>query len=87
MYSANEIFNLAYGDSKNFMTPNVMRRGKINKNRAYELSNGRGMSNQKIYGVTIVDIDDNGNTTRRTDLSDCFQSLDSAERFIESLKE
>ena len=79
-----------YKNSRNFITPYVIRYGKLNKDQAYELSSGKSIfDDNTIYGVSIVDILDHDNkiTKRRTDLSNCFQSLQSAEYYIQSLKD
>lgn len=85
--TAKQIIKREYGESKNIITPEVIRYGKINKNLAYEISSGIGMKGDTIYGVSIVEIDKDGKTTRRTDLSDLFDSIDEVEMYIEVLKE
>lgn len=85
--SAREIIRKEYGQhSRNFMTPSLIRFGKIHPRRAYELSWGIGFSNNKIFGVSIVDVSTIGTTTRRTDLSDCFPTQAAAEAYIDRLK-
>jgi len=85
--SANDMFLMEYGGGKNFMTPIILERGKISLYRTYEISRGKGISDQTIWGVTIVDYDpDTKKTTRRTDLSDCFQTARAANAWIAALK-
>lgn len=60
---------------KNFMTPNVLGYYKLREGYA-ELSEGRGMSNQPIFGVTVKP--DDG----RSKL--CFSRTE-AETYIEEL--
>lgn len=87
MKTAKEIIRQEYKESKNFMTPTVIRFGKINKHMAYELSSGRGIYDQPIYGVSVVSYDPDTDTTKREhDLSDVFQSLMDAEHYIKQLK-
>lgn len=83
--SARQIIKKEYGKSRNIMTPNVIRYGKISKNIAYELSSGRGIVNEQIYGVSVVEIDENGETIRRTDLSKMFYSLEESEDYIKKI--
>ena len=64
--------------SKNFLTPTVIRYGEIN-NIFYELSEGNGISNERIWGVTIHDV--LGNNTDRFE-SKAFSSLNEAEQYI-----
>jgi hypothetical protein len=51
---ARELISKGYGGSKNFMTPHVVKVGKISRNQAYEISTGRGIEGQPIYGVSVV---------------------------------
>lgn len=69
-----------YGDSRNFVTPKVLRYGKINKNVAYELSKGNFM-NKDMFGVSVV-------SSRRKlyDKSKSFFSKNQAESYINELK-
>lgn len=85
--TAREAIRKEYGKSRNFMTPNLVRYGKINPTRAYELSWGSGLEpGTRLYGVSVVDIDENGETKRRTDLSNSFPSILLAERYISRLQ-
>lgn len=85
--TAREIIHMEYKGSKNFMTPNVIKVGKIKRDMAYELSTGQGLEQKTtIYGVTIVSIDNDNNTTRRTELSKCCHSHAEAMEYIEYLK-
>ena len=85
MKSAKEIFKIEYGNSKNFMTPNILKVGKINHNLAFELSRGTGFKNEEIFGVTIVEIQDE-KTKRRSDLSKMFFKKGEAAEYINNLK-
>ena len=85
--SAREILRIEYGDSRNLMTDKIIKRGKINRNMAFELSVGNGMYNEKIYGLSIVEIIEENLTKRRTDLSDCYLSKREAENHIRFLKD
>lgn len=43
---------------KNFVTPNIIKYHlDLNNDRVIELSKGRGMANQMIYGVSILSYD------------------------------
>lgn len=85
--NARQIIVKEYGKSRNFMTPRVIRYGKITRNRAYELSVGEGLVHEPIWGVSVVDYDPtNDKTARITDLGHCFLSLQEAEEYIRSLK-
>ena len=43
---------------KNFMTPEIIK-WEIEGNRVLELSTGRGISNERIFGVTEFVVEDN----------------------------
>lgn len=95
--TARQILKLEYGNSKNFVTPNIIARGKIDKYTAYEISSGRmpsftrGGDYHTVYGVSVVfwlPTDEKPNQTRRAHepWSQMFNSLESAEWHIERLK-
>jgi len=86
--SAEEIIRKEYGTSKNFITPNKIKVGKIKDNIAYELSSGSGFEpGTTVYGVSVVLLDKEGNTHRDIGLSESFQSKAKAERYIKKLKD
>ena len=85
--TARQIIKKEYGNSKNFITPYILRYGKISENVAYELSEGTGFEHNAIYGVSIVTVDEQGNTKREFDLSKHFDSLLEVEGYIGRLRE
>lgn len=82
--NAEQIIRKEYGNSGNFMTPNVIEYGKISRNIAYELSSGTGINYQKIWGVSVVVVK-NGKT-ERSELSKCCHSEKEALDYINELK-
>lgn len=70
------------GNSKNFMTPNVLGywKGKI---YVAELSTGRGITQQEIFGVTLVYLP--GKPAQNG--CQLFQSEQAALAYIESLED
>lgn len=85
MLKANRMFREVYQGGANFMTPRILRRGLAGA-FAWELSEGRGMGNQKIWGVTVLQDNGAGHpVTKRTDLSGCYQSLGAAQEAIDNL--
>jgi len=88
-YSSEEIFNKVFPlGSKNFMTPRVLSYTKPKANRAVELSVGDALFDRgKLYGVTVIDIDERGNTKRRFDLSKSFHSKSAAKNYKENHKD
>lgn len=78
--------------SKNFMTPDVVSYGKVGarlyrprgEGEYYELSRGRGLSNEQIFGVTVIRSEDN--VLSDTDLNKMFNSKDEARGYINELK-
>jgi hypothetical protein len=74
---------------RNFMTPDVVRFGagrtrrtSGGKTRYYELSKGRGLEDEAIFGVTVRDYTGARFTP---DLSKVFQSRRAAEDYIATL--
>lgn len=85
-FSAREIIKKEYGSSKNLMTGDILRYGKIKRNKAFELSKGRGFSGKTLYGVSIASISKHGKTRRNYSQSKVFFSKEKAENYIERLK-
>ena len=72
--TARQVFKKVYNGQKNFMTPNIVKYFQT-KYHAIEISQGRGISNQNIYGVSVIDLD----TLERCQHSgNLYQSLTSA---------
>lgn len=76
--TAREMVKAAYGDSKNFMTPNVVKYGKLDKDTAFELSSGRGFKGETIYGLTVVK-NISGSVVKDFDNSGCFFNISDVE--------
>ena len=89
---ARAIFNLAYSGhpdrapGKNIMTPNYLGMEHLADGGAAELTGGRGIENQPIFGVSVAQEIGPDSAVRRPDLSDVFQSRRQAEAHIASLK-
>ena len=86
--TARQIIRKEYGNSTNFITPYVVKYGKISRTVAYELSRGTGpLSQHMLYGVSIAVWDEDTNTTRRAiQTSKLFDLLWDAEQYIEKLR-
>lgn len=78
-----ETFKKVFGKSTNFMTPNVIRYGRISNNLVYELSWGNVL-NGDMYGVTVIKNDSYDDYY--TDYSKALHSRTEAEEYIEELK-
>ena len=74
-----EKFHDTYKGQPNPMTPTLVRYGWRHK-YLYELSSGRGLNDEAIYGVTVLTKD-----ALTTDLGKCFSSIDDAESYITNL--
>ena len=85
--SAVDILHLEYGDSNNFMTPWIVRRGKITAEIVFELSTGSGfLDSGPLWGVSVVVYNPrSGLTDRHAVKSQCFNSRAAAERYISEL--
>ena len=77
------IFHDVYNGQRNFMTPSVIMYGEEGS-LLWELSTGRGMRDQPIFGVTVLELH-GGDVEKRGDLSGCFQSKREALRYIAGL--
>jgi len=84
--TAQSIFNDFYGRSKNFLTPIVIRYGKIGDNIVYELSVG-DLLDHNLFGVTILYKEKNGQWERAPHLNRCFVSLEDAENHLIKIKQ
>jgi len=85
--SARDILYAEYGDSKNFMTPSILKCGKAGKWRAWELSVGSGIFSAHIFGVSVVDVNpETGETDRHNDAGAAFQTRAEADSYIERLR-
>ncbi len=88
MMTAREMFNDRFGRNKpNFMTPDILKYGKLNRNTAYEFSKGKGIiGSGNLYGITLVKVKPDGTTESMFDHSKAFSSKDKAEKYIKELK-
>lgn len=89
-YTAREILYNEYEGSKDFMTPHVIKVGKIDRTLAFELSWGEGLySDRKMYGVSVVEVTstDPLETRRNFELSMSFSSRTDADNHVKHLKD
>jgi hypothetical protein len=70
----------------NIMTPDVIGM-RVKDNRIVEISSGRGLENQPIYGVTIRDYNYNDRKWKDPDLSKMFYSRKIAEGYAKKALE
>jgi len=88
-YTASEILRKQFKGQKNFMTPYKLQVGKINRDVAFELSQGKSIfgSSDDLYGVSVVALNRRKGETRGLhDLSSAFSSRNEAEAHINKLK-
>lgn len=84
--TAEQIFKKEYSDSKHYITPELVRYGKITDNLVYEVSKGKKpIVGGDLFGLQLVSIDKQGNTKREDELSKCFDSLKELEEYIAGL--
>lgn len=69
---------------KNIMTPNIIEFGEVgdNYNLVYELSEGTGFSGEPVFGVTVLEVLDDGTVKRRSDKSKLCFSLEEAQEAL-----
>lgn len=82
---ATKIFKKTYGNSANFMTPDLIRYGLLADYVAYELSSGSGLGGSTLYGVTVLRSTYGRKVEKLRDISKCFDSLAEAELYIKKL--
>ena len=85
MMTPKEVIHAEYGSSKNFMTPDILKTGWCGKLRAFELSRGQGILGGSIYGVTVVQLREDGTTEKCSNLSKMFSSRADAREHIAEL--
>jgi hypothetical protein len=70
------------------MTPHILKTAWLIKNKAaYEISEGTGFNHDPLYGVTIVQVDEDGETARRTEYSECFKTIGLANYHVKKCRE
>ncbi len=79
--NVHEQFNKTFNDQTNWMTPTIKYR-KIIGNFGVELSSGRGLDDEVIYGVTVLSDIHTDKPKRESGLSAMFTSVESAEEYI-----
>lgn len=82
--TARGIIRREYGYARNPMTPDTLSAWRLTGrlDGAAELAQGRGMSGQRIFGVSVVELLPGGSTKRRTDLAHLFQTEEEARAYI-----
>lgn len=78
--TAREIFKETVKGS-NFMTPNIIKYLKLGKDGAIEISTGKGISGNDVFGVTVVEDGEN-----KHNLCKSFSLLDSALMYAKVLQ-
>ncbi len=71
------------------MTPIIIGYYKSRKNGktlGIELSKGKGIYQNILYGISVVELLEDGKTKRRTDLSTCFHNDIEARKYINNLQ-
>ena len=81
--TTSEVFNKVFKGNPNFITPNFCGYYKGN-GYFIELSEGNGMDNKPLYGVTVIKEKDN-KYNQDYDKCDCFKSVENAQSYIDSL--
>jgi hypothetical protein len=79
---AERIIAKGLGNSRNVMTPHVIRYGLLSKYVAYELASGGRVNDTTRYGVTVVKYNPETNTVEELDFSSSFDTLNEAESYI-----
>ena len=91
--NAREVFYNEFKNSPNFMTPKIIRRAYINPESktcpalVYELSSGKGIITDTIWGVTVLLLESINpiKTVHKQYLCNMFYSHNEAREYIEGL--
>ena len=84
---ARRIIFQEYGSSTNMMTPRRLEFGMIGEDQAYELSQGTGIEDEPLFGVSVARQLPDGSTERMGEpQSTCFRSVQLARRHIARLR-
>lgn len=78
---ASEAFSIVYNGGKNIMTPNAIRYGNCGP-YYYEISEGRGMSYEPIFGVTFITM----SLERAKDINRLCRSLEEANEYVKEVR-
>lgn len=82
---AYEIFSWYYRGNTNLLTPNIIECHELSNGLVVEISMGYGISNEKIYAVTVLAVI--GGYCYKTDLSQlCGTKLSSCMKYIQELE-
>lgn len=76
--TARQILKQEFGSARNFMTPTVLKIGKVHPAVAFEISSGEFLG-RTLYGVTLAGHDGAGQTYRASEeWSKAFDSMSAA---------
>lgn len=84
-----EFFFAAFGDSKNFMTPDVVTKGVLGGNVFYEIAAGTDFEHKQIAGVSIEVLEADGKINRDDERSKLFHGpypIDQCRDYIKDLR-
>lgn len=79
------IFSRHFNHKKNFLTPSTVYFRRV-FDYLVEVSEGEGFDRNKIYGVTVLEIDSNEHTAHKHDFSKCVHSLTEVESYLTTLE-
>jgi hypothetical protein len=84
--NADDIFYKEYKGNMNFMTRTLVRRGMINPRFAYEISSGRGIYHEPIFGITILGLTSKNKIFRAYKLNKLVESQRIADEYVKELR-
>ena len=80
------VFTKFFNGQTNIMTPDVLRYGS-KRQYVYEVSQGRGIFGEIIFGLTVLKLTKHAGIQHRHALSNCFRSLNDVHEAITNLRE
>jgi hypothetical protein len=85
--TARQIIKREYGEhSRNLITPRIISYGKITPGIAYEISEGTDFNHNRIWGISIAQLMNDGSTIRRSDLSCMIREYQQVREYVRKLK-
>lgn len=80
-----KVFDKVYKGGMNFMTPNLVMRGVINPRFVYEISTGRGIHGERIFGITILGLTSKKKVFKANKLNALVYSQGAAFEYVRDL--
>jgi len=85
-----ELFFMAYGDSRNIMTPDLVAKGILNENTYYQIEAGTDFEHKPMAGVNVEILNADGKIDRDDARSKLFHGpypIDQCREYVKELRQ